>query len=112
MITIALTNHSKGDLIMRKELLKGLTEEQIAKVRECHNPEELLRLAKEEGIELSEEQLSAISGGCYNSSSVERYEIDEMQCPECLNRHCMEKVSDDWYRCKWCNKITVNKNLQ
>ena len=97
---------------MNKELLKGLSHEQIDKIKACKNSEELLKLAKQEGIELTDEQLGAISGGCYNSSSVERYEIDEMQCPECLNRHCMEKVSDDWYRCKYCNKITVNKNLQ
>ena len=97
---------------MKKELLEGLNEEQIAKVKECKNSEELLKLAKNEGIELNDEQLTAINGGCYNSSSVERYEIDEMQCPVCLNRHCMEKVSDAWYRCKYCNKITVNKNLE
>ena len=96
---------------MREDLLVGLTKEQIAKVKACHNSDELLALAKAEGIELSEEQLTAISGGCYNSSSVERYEIDNMMCPECFNSHCMEKVSDDWYRCKYCNKITVNKNL-
>ena len=31
---------------MRKELLKGLTEEQIAKVKACKNNEEVLALAK------------------------------------------------------------------
>ena len=97
---------------MKEELLKGLTEEQIAKVKACKNSEELLALAKEEGIELTDEQLDAISGGGICGHSKEWYEIDNMQCPECLNRHCMEKVSDDWYRCKYCNKITVNKNLQ
>ena len=48
---------------MREELLKGLTEEQIAKVRACKNQEELLALAREEGIELTDEQLAAVSGG-------------------------------------------------
>ena len=97
---------------MKEDLLKGLTDEQITRVKNCNNSEELLAMAKQEGVELSDEQLNAISGGCYNSSSVERYEIDNMQCPECLNSHCMEKVSDDWYRCKYCCKITINKNLQ
>ena len=32
---------------MRQELLKGLTEEQIAKVKACKNQEELLAIAKE-----------------------------------------------------------------
>lgn len=49
---------------MKKELLQGLTEEQIAKVKACKNDEEMLKLAKEEGIELTDEQLEAISGGC------------------------------------------------
>ena len=48
---------------MRKELFKGLSEEQIAKVRACKSSEEVLKLAKKEGIELTSEQLSAISGG-------------------------------------------------
>ena len=36
---------------MKKELLKGLSEEQIAKVKACKNNEELLVLAKAEGIQ-------------------------------------------------------------
>ena len=48
---------------MREELLKGLTEEQIAKVKACKNQEDILKLAKEEGIELTNEQLEAVSGG-------------------------------------------------
>ena len=95
---------------MKEELLKGLTEEQIARVKACKNSEELLALAKEEGIELNEEQLEAVSGGCHTTTNEER-EIDNMQCPECLNWHCMEKVSEAWFRCKFCNKITINKNL-
>ena len=31
---------------MKQELLKGLTEEQIAKIKACKNNEELLKLAK------------------------------------------------------------------
>ena len=48
---------------MKEELLKGLSEEQIAKVKACKNQEELLALAKEEGIELTDEQLEAVNGG-------------------------------------------------
>ena len=59
---------------MREELLKGLTEEQIAKLKECKGQEEILAAAKEEGIELTEEQLAAVSGGhCYDGS----------RCPHC-----------------------------
>lgn len=94
---------------MKDELLKGLSEEQIEKAKSCKSSEELLKLAEKEDVQLSEEQLDAVNGGC--GKSKEEYEIENMQCPECLNRYCMEKVSDAWYRCKYCNKITVNKNL-
>ena len=95
---------------MREELLRGLSNDQIERARRCSDHAELLKMAKAEGVELTAEQLEAISGGC--GKSKEWYEIDNMECPECFNRHCMEKVSDAWYRCKICNKITVNKNLQ
>ena len=59
---------------MKKELLVGLSEEQIAKVRECKNQEELLKLAKDEGVELTSEQMEAVSGGgCFSS----------FKCPNC-----------------------------
>ena len=62
---------------MKKELLKGLTEEQIEKVKACKSQEELLALAKAEGIQLSEEQLAAVSGGsfCYSTPT--------FTCPKC-----------------------------
>lgn len=48
---------------MKKELLEGLTEEQIAKVNECGDVNDLLQLAEDEGVQLNEEQLAAVSGG-------------------------------------------------
>ena len=51
------------EITMRKELLKGLSEEQIKKVEACKSPEEILSLAKAEGIELTDEQLEVVSGG-------------------------------------------------
>ena len=54
---------------MKNDLLKGLSAEQIAKVKACKNSESLLKLAKEEGIELSDEQLEAVSGGgCFSTA--------------------------------------------
>ena len=59
---------------MREELFKGLTDEQISKVKGCKTQEEMLAVAKEEGIELTDEQLEAVNGGvCTNFS----------QCPKC-----------------------------
>ena len=61
---------------MNKELLKGLTEEQIIRAKNCKNQEELLALAKQEGIELTDEQLSAVSGGGCTIISIPH-------CPKC-----------------------------
>ena len=61
---------SKEIVIVKQELLIGLTEEQIAKVKACKNQEEILKLAKEEGIELTDEQLEAVSGGCGGSEGL------------------------------------------
>ena len=40
-----------------------LTPEQMEKARACKSTDELVELAKTEGIELSEEQLEALAGG-------------------------------------------------
>ena len=56
---------------MKKELLKGLTEEQIEKVKACDDVHDLLQLAKDEGVELNEEQLNAISGGACSGDTDE-----------------------------------------
>lgn len=42
---------------------RDLTEEQKAKAKAAKTPEELIALAKEEGLELTDEQLEAVSGG-------------------------------------------------
>ena len=43
--------------------LNNLSEEIRKKALECETAEELFELAKKEGVELSDEQLDAISGG-------------------------------------------------
>ena len=51
----------------KEELLKGLTNKQIEKLKKCKNMDEIMNLAKKEGIELTDEQLSFVSGGgCRN----------------------------------------------
>ena len=42
---------------------EDLTEEQKAKARECKTPEELMQLAMDEDLDLTEEQLEKVSGG-------------------------------------------------
>ena len=62
---------------MREELLKGLSEEQKKKVAECKSAEEVLALAKAEGVELNDEQLEAVSGGCGGDG------LGGIKCPKC-----------------------------
>ena len=63
---------------MREELLKGLSEEQIAKLKACKNQQELLEAAKEESIELNEEQLDAVSGGnCSGENNHRKRKIED-----------------------------------
>ncbi len=57
---------------MKEELLKGLNEEQIVKIKACKNQEEVLKIAKEEDIGLTDEQLEAVSGG-----------VCTERCPKC-----------------------------
>lgn len=66
---------------MKEDLLKGLTEEQKKKVAECNSPKEILDLAKEEGIALTDEQLEAVSGGhCWGDGKPVG---EPMKCPKC-----------------------------
>ena len=50
-------------MTVKQELLNGLAQDQIDKVRDCDNLSDLLQLAEDEGVELNDEQLDAVSGG-------------------------------------------------
>ena len=47
---------------------KNLTPEQMEKAKACKSTDELVALAKSEGIELNDQQLDAISGGNWCST--------------------------------------------
>ena len=81
---------------MRKELLKGLTEEQISKVRACKNTEEMLAVAKEEGIELTDEQLEAVSGGACSLWE---------SCPNCHGDKINYVDFGSYKKCQECGYI-------
>lgn len=55
--------------------LEDLTPQQRAKLDGCENPEEILALARTEGVELSDAELEAVSGGGWFA--------DAPQCPYC-----------------------------
>ena len=46
-----------------KEIYDSLSDDLKAKVTSCKTADELMELAKNEGIELTDDQLDAISGG-------------------------------------------------
>ena len=48
---------------MDDRLFEGLTEEQKEALKKCKTPEEFMEVAANEGIELNEAQMEAISGG-------------------------------------------------
>ena len=79
---------------MDKNLLKGLTEEQIAKVKNCQTNEEILKVAKEEGIELTNEQLEAVARGGVCSSLTRT-------CPECGEYFDIYSYGNRW-ECTEC----------
>ena len=93
---------------MKKELIKGLSKEQIARVKECKNHDELLKLAAEEGVQLTEEQLNAISGGgICNSSNF------KLTCPKCGSQdyeiwEVINKGKSDEYFRVHCNNCLHN----
>jgi len=48
---------------MDKSLLEGLSEEQRKAFKECKTMEDVLELVDEEGYEMSDAQMAAVSGG-------------------------------------------------
>ena len=88
---------------MRNELLKGLSEEQIKKLENCKDSEEILALAKEEGVTLIDEQLEAVSGGGCN--------IATDKCPECGSKKVkrVKDVERSKYECLACGNVYIKK---
>ena len=86
---------------MKEELLKGLSEEQIAKIKACKSQEEIFELAKQEGIELTDEQLEAVNGGaCSNTDNCP-------PCPSCGSSNVKLRQSGNTlkkYKCNDCGK--------
>ena len=96
---------NEGVTTMRKELLKGLTDEQIKKLENCKDSEEILALAKEEGVTLTDEQLEAVSGGgCIISTA---------KCDKCGSKNVklIRSVERGKYECEDCGNVFHRKNF-
>lgn len=48
---------------INKQALDALSDDVKAKLLACETPEDMLALAKQEGMELSDEQMDAVAGG-------------------------------------------------
>ena len=92
---------------MKEDLFKGLTDEQIAMVKACKDQKELLSLAKKEGIELTDEQLEAVSGGSCSPENVKD------KCPECGSED-VTLLAHQYLLCnkckyRWTPAVTINR---
>ena len=63
-----------------KKLYDRLSDEMKAKVANCKSAEELMELAKTEGIELTDEQMDAISGGATWTCDCHSNDVDPWHC--------------------------------
>lgn len=87
------------------EILKKLTPEQIELAKGCKNNAELLKLAKKQGIELTDEQLASVTGG-----ACDRLAKDKAVCPHCNivvnGKYFDNSVDTGWeYHCRQCGYL-------
>jgi len=95
---------------MKKEdLLQGLTDAQREKAKNCQSREELLKMAQEEGVELNDEQLAAVSGGCTAVDKTSPSRPEHVTCTNCgsstveLNYQVKTANGYYWeYKCRRC----------
>ena len=81
----------------------GLTEEQLAMI-EGKTPEEILAIAKEEGRELTAEEIEAISGGGVYWGRT------QTRCPKCGKYFPLAK-DKDWQKCPKCGEVFLDADF-
>ena len=80
---------------------EDLSEELQQKAKACETPEEILALAKNEGIELSDEDLESLSGGIdLGWSDKKQRKPGEIYCPKCDSDSVWFKAFS--YKCAKC----------
>ena len=85
----------------KEELLKGFSKEQIEIIKACKSEDEILALAKKEGVQLTEQQLAAVNGGfCGKDYGPEK-------CPACNSDRIV--LADNYWVCNSCGKVIRKK---
>ena len=90
--------------------IKDLSPELQEKARACNSLEELTQLAAENDLELPEEALELVSGGCGTKSKPEiRYPYHKI-CGKRLE-NVFERGGGLKYKCAVCNIVYMNKDI-
>lgn len=76
--------------------LNDLSPEQQNKAKECKSPADILALAKDEGYELTDDELDQISGGSWMGNV--------LRCPFCGSDKA-EPQGMHSYRCSVCHQV-------
>ena len=87
-----------------EDRIKALTPEQRARAKQCKTAEEMLALAKEEGYELSDEQLDSIAGGKNWDGSQDYVYVLCLACKSKVSWKAEEAPPED---CPYCNSKLV-----
>lgn len=87
--------------------IENFTPEQVERAKACKTAEELFALAKQEGVELTDEQLDQVSGGSDWNPLDEVEAILNSGCPRC---HCetvllTELDGKPAYKCANCGYL-------
>ena len=80
--------------------IKDLTSEQIAKVKACNTSGELVALAKEEGVELTDEQLDKVAGG----QDWDEFQRQHFECRYCGKRTYFYPSEGKPTHCAYCGE--------
>lgn len=64
---------------------EDLTPELKQKAKDCESPEEIIALAGEEGYDLSDDELAAVSGGDWDCWSACSSYVNDDPCPNRCN---------------------------
>ena len=97
-----------------KSYIKTLAPEMQERMMACESMEEIAKLARTEGLELPDEALYGVYGGCGKSYT---YQIDDyMQCKTCSQRVQLRSVGHDGfpdvYACPTCFTTKAPSEVQ